>query len=609
MTVTIPSNKENRGIRPGYVSPNTESLVIQLSSVDGQGVSGVNATTIETSPHSRGCRRGPGSTVCSGTTYGSPGSDIFSVTTYAQTNGVGAVLSVGTVQSKIDSGGGNVPINNLSLALYGVIASLHLTLSPNDAKRGKPASSSVALTAFDGSGAQIVGPSDFSTPIVLSVQGDAQKAFRLHAPGRSGSSLSIVRPTSNLALSYDGNPQASSINVQASVDGPGSTGANAHFKLKGKQPPPPIGTIYALNLGKKAGLGATVTEYDGKAGGNAPPKRVLDLSTKLYARSLAVDSNGNIYVGFFDNQYGFSPSNGAPDPGNVVAVYAPDASGKTPPTAVLTQDPKTDTALFPIYTGFDASGDLIAYGATTVDGNAGDAVLTYAPGSKGSAAPSHAWAFATPQIRYAGPTGLALDSAGNFYVNGSLYTSLGPSDGVFVAPASDNGDPQTSPSRTIPWDSTTQLTSGITTNVALDDSGEVFVANSLFGGGSSNTSCQGRANVFAAGSTGGVTDVPPLRVLVLSGIYTKNSECASSRDPLSAFFPSIALYGTTLFAVDDFNDAILGYPASSQGTVKPTLTIAGSATELDAPVAVVVTSLSGRAKARPAYPFHALHSQ
>jgi len=40
VTVTIP------GKRPAYVSPNTESLVIQLASVDGGGVTGVNATTI-----------------------------------------------------------------------------------------------------------------------------------------------------------------------------------------------------------------------------------------------------------------------------------------------------------------------------------------------------------------------------------------------------------------------------------------------------------------------------------------------------------------------------------------------------------------------------------
>ena len=89
----------------------------------------------------------------------------------------------------------------------------------------------------------------------------------LHAAGKSGSSLSIVKPTSGITLTYDGNAQASAVTVQASVDGPSSIGANANFSLHGKVPPPPVGTIYALNLGAKDGLAATVTEYSGKAKG------------------------------------------------------------------------------------------------------------------------------------------------------------------------------------------------------------------------------------------------------------------------------------------------------------------------------------------------------
>ena len=88
---------------------------------------------------------------------------------------------------------------------------------------------------------------------------------------------------------------------------------------------PPVGTIYALNFGA-TGQGATITEYDGKDKGNASPLRTLSLDKKLYAVSLAVDSNGNIYVGYFDNSMGYNPANGSPDPGNEIAIYAPNAS-------------------------------------------------------------------------------------------------------------------------------------------------------------------------------------------------------------------------------------------------------------------------------------------
>lgn len=609
-------------MRPDYVSSKTQSLVIQLASVNGGGVTGVSATTIETVRNAPGCNRSSGGVVCAGTTNGSPGLDLFSVTTYSGTNATGSVLSVGTVQAQIASGGGGLPItNHLSLALFGVIASLKLALVPNQAKRGEKTAAAVRLDAFDAGGAEIVGPSDYAGPIALTIQGDATGAFALHAGDGSGQSLSIVRPTSSITLTYDGNAQASPVTIQANVSSPSSASASASFTLRGKQPPPPVGTIYALNLGANAGKGATVTEYDGKASGNAAPERTLQLSSKLYARGIAVDASGNLYVGYLDNQFGFSPSNGTPDVKNEIAIYAPGASGGEQPTAILTADKKTQTALFPIYMTFDAAGGLVTYGATSVDGNTGDAVLTYAPGSTGAAAPAHGWNFVSPQVRYAGPTGLALDGSGNFYVNGALHTSLGPNDGLFVASASDIGNPQANPSRTIAWNSYTELPPGLTTNVSLDPSGEIFIANSLTGGSGGSYTCQGRANVFSAGADGGNPSDPPLRILVLDGIFTNNPYCSESRDPRVAYFPSIAVFGTTLFAADDFNNAIAAYPANGHGDVKATLQIAGSATGLNAPVALVITSVSGRAKARPvtggsrspdrslAHPFDALQAQ
>lgn len=599
VTVTI---AQPGGIGPDYVSVNTKSLVIELMSVDGGGVTGVNPTTIETSARARNCTPSTKTMVCTGTAQGSPGNDVFAVTTYDGANATGEVLSVGSASAKVASNGALHISNTLPLTLDGVIASLRLAVSPDWAKRGKSATATIALDALDASGAQIVGPSKYASPIVLTVQGDNHNAFTLHEGRQSGSSLTIVKPVAGLALHYDGNAQASPVTLSATVDGP-SIGASAAFKLHGKQPPPPVGTIYALNLGSNSGRSATVTEYDGKAGGNVAPKRTLQLSTKLYARSIALDSAGNLYVGYFDNQFGFSPSSGSPDAGNEIAIYAPGASGNGQPTAVLTADKTSKTKLFPLFVDFDSAGDLVTYGATAVDGNnGGDAVLTYAPGSTKAAAPLHGWNFSSPTVDYSGPTGLALDGAGNFYVNGALHTSLGPSYGLFVAAASDVGNPSADVARTIPWDSTTELNPGVTGNVALDDSGEIVIANSSVEGSGSTASCQGRANVFAAGATGGTTDVKPLRVLNLSGIFTQNSDCDSPRSILAPFFPSIAFYGTSLFVADDFNDAIAVYPGGSRGTVKPTLRIAGSSTGLNAPIALAITSNSGRAAARPARP-------
>jgi len=607
VTVTVPQAKKGARLRSNYVSVNTQSLAIELSSVNGQGVSGVSTTTIDTMAHAHGCAQQANGLVCSATALGSPGDDVFAVTTYAGTNATGPVLSVGTVSAKITSTGGGVPIdNNVPLTLAGVIASVTLTVSPDGAKRGTPSTASVNLNAVDASGAQIVGASDYQTPIALAIQGDVDNAFTLRAGTKSGESLTIVKPDSGITLRYDGNKNASPVTLEATVVA--SIGASANFALRGKQPPPPVGTIYALNLSADDGLGATVTEYAGKASGNAAPERTLQLDSKLYARSIAVDADGNLYVGYFDTALGYQIGTGQPDTGNEIAVYAPDASGNATPIAVIASDSATQTALFPIFTSFDPSDDLVTYGATAIDQIAGsDAVLTYSAPSKGPTVPSEAFSISSPGVLYyGGPTGLQLDSTGNFYLNTTLHAEVGPTYGLFAVPSSDNGKAGIVPTRTIPWNGTTELTPGETTNVSLDDAGEIFIANVSTAGSGSGVSCQGRANVYSAGDGGGSTNLPPLRVLTLSGIYIKSYQCISSHNALQPFFPTIDVYGTTLFVADDFNNTIDEFSASAGGTVKPFSSIAGSSTQLDGPIALVLTKNSGQAKARPARPLDAL---
>ena len=107
--------------------------------------------------------------------------------------------------------------NRLPLTLEGVIASLRLSLEPDKAKRGDRTTAAVTLDAYDASGAEIVGPSDYSDPIVLAIQGDANKSFLLHDGDRSAQSLTIRKPSSGITLTYDGNKQASPITVVGSV--------------------------------------------------------------------------------------------------------------------------------------------------------------------------------------------------------------------------------------------------------------------------------------------------------------------------------------------------------------------------------------------------------
>ena len=261
LTVSVPLLRRG-GMRPNYVSPNTRSLTIGLVTVRRRSGFRHRRVTVHTVRAAHGCKTSGGALVCTATISGAQGSDKFAVTTYAGTNATGAVLSVGSVEAQI-GGQGKIGVNALSIAIDGVIASLRLRLAPKVTPRGKPATAHVSLDAFDASGAAIVGPSDFQLPIALTIQGDATHAFRLHAMHESGESLTIVKPTDKIELEYDGDKQASPITVQADVTGPQDPTASAQFGLHGKPPPPPLGTIYVLNLGPNDGRSASVTEYDG----------------------------------------------------------------------------------------------------------------------------------------------------------------------------------------------------------------------------------------------------------------------------------------------------------------------------------------------------------
>jgi len=599
LTLTVPSS--GRGMRPDYISPNTASASVQLASVNGGGVSGVNASIVNTAPKSPNCKAESGATVCTATISGSPGSDVFTVTTYDGLNATGSVLSAGTASAQIAKGGGGLPINNaMSIDIGGFIAKLTIGVSPNHVKRGTPATAAVSLRAFDATGAQIAGGADYQSPIAVSIQGDSTGSFSLYAPGQSGPSLTIPKPTSNITLKYDGNSQAASVTLSATSSG--NTGVNTPFALEGHKPPPPPGTIYALNLGTNDGLGATVTEYKGDATGNVAPLRTLNLNAKLYARNIAVDSAGNLYVGYFSTATGLSASTGLPASGNVVAIYAPGANGNDPPTATLVASTSTSTLLFPLFEALNPSDGLTVFGATSVDKNSGDAVLTYANDASGPATPQDGFNFAFPAaIEFANalPTGLAVDTAGNVYYNGAVVGFGGAvSYGVYIAPVADIGNPQGNPSRTIPWNSDSQLTPFETTNVGLDSSSEILVGNEAVNL-SGSVSCQGKVNVFTAG-TGSSQSDKPLRVLTLDGVFTKNPSCAPFSGPLSSYFPEIALYGSTLFAADAFNNAIASFSSAHGGTIKALHRINGSATGLNAPIAVFVAkSSSGPALAGP----------
>ena len=62
-------------------------------------------------------------------------------------------------------------------------------------------------------------------------------------------------------------------------------------------------------------------------------------------------------------------------------------------------------------------------------------------------------------------------------VNGGLKLGFKPDYGLYVAAAGNIGNPRRKPSRTIPWNSSTGLAPGSTTDARLNKSGEIFIGN------------------------------------------------------------------------------------------------------------------------------------
>jgi streptogramin lyase len=135
-----------------YVSPNTRSIGIVAN---GKTIGKYNTT-----PSSRGCSTVDKATQCSFTIGVPTGTVTFVVSTYSSTN---VLLGSGTVRQKIAAG----KLAVIPLTLEGVVKSVTVSLGDNSPAAGTPANVPVFVTAFDPSGAAIIGPGNYGTAIKL----------------------------------------------------------------------------------------------------------------------------------------------------------------------------------------------------------------------------------------------------------------------------------------------------------------------------------------------------------------------------------------------------------------------------------------------------------
>jgi phospholipase C len=186
-TVKIAHEAGSGNIKPGYVSPSTESIAI---AVDGGTPSVSNLT-----PSSPNCVPATENTplTCTLAVLAPPGNDTFAATTYDQPNGAGNALAQATSQATID--GANV--NDLTMTLTGVVASMRLTLADPSPPAQQQAVIGLTVTALDADGNAITGPGGFANGPIQLADSDKSGATTL-------TTSSVASPSTQVSVEYDG---------------------------------------------------------------------------------------------------------------------------------------------------------------------------------------------------------------------------------------------------------------------------------------------------------------------------------------------------------------------------------------------------------------------
>ncbi len=210
IAVPAPAAVSSRARKPAYISPATGSIRIVLVSP----TSAAAPTVAPVAYGASGCTSDKTQPLSCTLTVNAPAGadDSFAITTYASSDGSGAVLAQGAVSTAVD------PTNppTIPLSLNGVVSSVGITPARIHAAPGSaPQAFTVSVTARDASGAVIVGSDDFASPVSLAITNDPSHALTL-------SSTSLTRP-GQLTLTYDSSKTLTHAQVIATGVGTSAT--------------------------------------------------------------------------------------------------------------------------------------------------------------------------------------------------------------------------------------------------------------------------------------------------------------------------------------------------------------------------------------------------
>jgi hypothetical protein len=244
-----------------------------------------------------------------------------------------------------------------------------------------------------------------------------------------------------------------------------------------------------------------------------------------------------------DNDQKIYATNNGGNSNDSVLVFAAGAIGDMQPIQRIS-GAKTGLSA-PQGIAVDSEGNIYV-SSLGCEGCSGPAVLVFAAGANGNKKPIRIISGANTQLAY--PTNISLDASGNLYVANAVYfpsTGLGNSITVYAAGARGNVAP-------------IQSISGYNTllespeGVALDAERNIYVANNC------DDSACGSVTIYAAGSTGNVAPT--------GGISGSKTLLGNSLEggPIG-----IALDAEDNIYVGDAYDGVVVFAAGANGNVAP----------------------------------------
>ncbi len=215
--VTAPVSSSSSSTRkPNIAAPfGTQSVSVQLQSVNGGAVTGGTPTTQNIAADAAGCTTAGNQLVCQFTVNSTAGADVFLVKMFGLPNAQGTATGAGNVSVNA-AGGQNTTAPTV---LTGTVASI--SISPPDLAVGVAGSGNLVVIAKDAQGNTILGT--YANPLTLTLT-DASNQTQL-----SGTSARNSSDAAAITLTYKGGAM-----TQAAMIGATASGVSASAVTSGK---------------------------------------------------------------------------------------------------------------------------------------------------------------------------------------------------------------------------------------------------------------------------------------------------------------------------------------------------------------------------------------